>query len=50
MLLAISFKYLLRETRKMMNFQQSRLFIIFLSEASVIDSKYIKMTELQDFY
>ena len=35
-------------------FQQLRLFINFLnghlSEASVIDSKYIKMTELQDFY
>ena len=34
-------------------FQQSRLFIIFLnghlSEASVIDSKYIKMTRMQDF-
>ena len=35
-------------------FQQSLLFIIFLSghlsEPSVIDSKYIKMTGLQDFY
>ena len=40
-------------------FQQLRLFIIFLnghlSESSVIDSKYIKMTDfyktrLQDFY
>ena len=35
-------------------FQQSQLFINFLighlSGASVIDSKYIKMTELQDFY
>ena len=35
-------------------FQQLRLFIIslngHLSEASVIYSKYIKMTELQDFY
>ena len=34
--------------------QQSRLFIVFhnghLSEATVIDSKYIKMTELHDFY
>ena len=39
---------------KRQTFQQSRLFIIFLndylSEASVIDSKYIKMTGLQDFY
>ena len=35
-------------------FQQSQLFINFfnghLSETSVIDFKYIKMTELQDFY
>ena len=35
-------------------FQQLRLFIIFLngyiSEVSVIDSKYIKMTGLEDFY
>ena len=35
-------------------FRQSRLYIIFLnghlSETSVIDSKYIKMTGLQDFY
>ena len=34
-------------------FQQSQLFINFLNghlfEASVIDSKYNKMTELQDF-
>ena len=34
-------------------FQQSRLFIIFfnghLSEASVIDFKYIKMKGMQDF-
>ena len=35
-------------------FQQSWLFAIFLdahlSQACVTDSKYIKMTELQDFY
>ena len=35
-------------------FQQSRLLIIFLyghlSQASVIDSKYINITGLQDFY
>ena len=39
---------------KRLTFQQSRLFIIFFnghfSEPSVIDSKFIKMTELQDFY
>ena len=39
---------------KRLTFQQSRLFIFFFngyfSEPSVIDSKYIKMTELQDFY
>ena len=43
-----------RKQEKRYTFQQSRLFIIFLngnlSEASLIDSKYIKMTELQDFY
>ena len=35
-------------------FQQWQLFITFLnghfSEASVIDTKYIKMTERKDFY
>ena len=35
-------------------FQQSQLFIMFLnghlSEVFVFDSKYIKMTGLQDFY
>ena len=39
---------------KRYTFQKSRLFINFLDghllEASVIGSKYIKMTELQDFY
>ena len=42
------------KTRKRLTFQQSRLFIIFLnghlSEAPAIDSKYIKMRQLQDFY
>ena len=31
-------------------FQQMGLFFIFLNEISVIDSKYIEMTGLQDFY
>ena len=39
---------------KRYTFQKSRLFIDVLGghflEASVIDSKYIKMTGLQDFY
>ena len=41
-----------QEKRK--TFHKSWLFIIFLieylSEASAIDCKYVKMTELQDFY
>ena len=44
---------MISEQEKRQTFQQSRLFIIFLnghlSEASLIDSKYIKMTGLQDF-
>ena len=43
-----------KKQEKRQTFQQSRLLIIFLnghlSEASLIDSKYIKMTGLQDFY
>ena len=38
---------------KRYTFQQSRLLIVLnghISEASVIDSKYIKITKLQDFY
>ena len=42
-----------KKQEKRQTFQQSRLFILFLnghlSEASMIDSKYIKMTGLQDF-
>ena len=42
-----------KKQEKRQTFQQSRLFILFLnghlSESSMIDSKYIKMTGLQDF-
>ena len=47
-------EWISKNNEKWQTFQQSQLFILFLnghlSEASVTDSKYIKMTRLQDFY
>ena len=39
-----------KNNKRKETFQQSRLFIGHLSEASMIDFKYIQMTGLQDFH